>query len=323
MRRAALAVLHTFCVPLLLFGQHRSEGGSSSGSSNSSSSSGGYSGGSSGGYSGASSGSYHSSSSSSSSSSSGSGSSHSSSSSGNSGGSSSGSSSRGSSGGSHSSSGSSPSSRSGTGSHSGSGSSAPRSNIRTADSDFPRQNVRTGDVDHYPRSVNSDRIAERQSSVKERNWFARFLLGKRDPSPDLQSSITKPCRGENCKPGPPPCQGKNCKPAPGPPPPIVSPGPPRLGTPAIDPACSDGPNVLVAGHVVRCDNVYLERCGYLRRQLEEAEARLSAAEPDRGSACADPQRSECASAASFSQHEASVAAGVRRQYETCLMGGLP
>ncbi len=138
MRRAALALLLTLCVPLLLFGQHHaSEGGSAPPTASSSS----------GGYSGSSE-AYHSSSSSSSSSggsssSSSSGGSHSSS--GSSGGSSSGTPS-GSSGGSRSSSGGgSPSSfHSGTGSsgsHSVAGNNASRSNMRTGNSDVSRANV--------------------------------------------------------------------------------------------------------------------------------------------------------------------------------------
>jgi hypothetical protein len=142
MRRAALAVLLSFLLPVLLFAQHHgSEGGAapSGGSSNS----GGYS----GGYSGGSSETYHSSSSSSSSSSSGSSSGGSHSSSGGSGGPSSTSSSNGSSGGSHSSSGGGSSSgHAGTGnsgSHSGSGGSA-GTRSGSASNVSPRSNFRTG-----------------------------------------------------------------------------------------------------------------------------------------------------------------------------------
>ena len=149
MRRSALAVLLSLCIPVLLFGQRGSrEGGSSSGSSGSSSSSGGYSGGSSGGYSGGSSGSYHSSSSSSSSSS-GSSSSSSSSSSGSSRSSSSSSGSPSSSGNSRSSSGEPSYTRSGSGSGSGSrpGSGGSVGTHSTTGNSTPRSNLRSGNTD--------------------------------------------------------------------------------------------------------------------------------------------------------------------------------
>lgn len=156
MRRAMLAVLLTFFVPLLLFGQHHgSEGGSSSGSSGSSSSSGGYSGGHSGSsetyHSSTSSGSTSSSSSSSSSSSGSSGSSHSSSSSGSGSGGSSSSSSRSGGGepsysrsGGHSSTGSQPGAGGSVGTHTTTGGNPTRSNLRTGDSDSSGRNGKSG-----------------------------------------------------------------------------------------------------------------------------------------------------------------------------------
>ncbi len=155
MRRATLAVLLTFLVPVLLFGQHHgSEGGSSSGSSGSSSSSGGYSGGHSG-----SSDTYHSSSSSSSTSSSSSSSSSSSGSSGNSHSSSSGSSSSGSSSGGSSRSGGGEPSYSRGGGHSGTGSQPGASGSvgthTTKDNNPSRSNLRTGDSDSSGRSGKS------------------------------------------------------------------------------------------------------------------------------------------------------------------------
>jgi hypothetical protein len=138
MRRAALAVLLAFCVPFLLFGQHRgSEGGSSSGSSSSSSGSEGNSGARSSGASET----YHSSSSSSgssSSSSSSSGGSHSSSSG------SSSSSSGGSSGSSHSNSGGSSPSHGGGGSGTHPGSEGSVGTHRTTGNVTPSSNLRTG-----------------------------------------------------------------------------------------------------------------------------------------------------------------------------------
>src|SRR6202142_208936 len=137
MRRAALAVLLAFCVPSLLFGQHRgSEGGSSSGSSSSSSGSEGNSGARSSGASET----YHSSSSSSgssSSSSSSSGGSHSSSSG-------SSSSSGGSSGRSHSNSGGSSPSHGGGGSGTHPGSEGSVGTHRTTGNVTPNSNLRTG-----------------------------------------------------------------------------------------------------------------------------------------------------------------------------------
>lgn len=306
MRRAMLAVLLSLCVPLVLFGQRGGGGGSAPSSSSSSSSSGGYSGSSSGSES-------RSSSSSSGSESRSSGSSSSSSAS-------SGSSSRGDSGGSRSSSsGGSSASRSGgsgSGSRSASDSSSSRSNVRRGDSSESSSNSKTGEVDRYAGKSSSASTEENQSPVKQRNWFTSFLIGKRDPKPDAQSDAAKPCLGSRCKPGPPPCEGKNCRP--GPPPPVVPPPPPGTGTPATDRACSEVNNSLVAGCGVQRETVQRDSCDNIRRQLADAQVRLSLADHRQDATCsADPQSADCNSAGAEYQSAASLVKTLTKQLQMC------
>ncbi len=253
MRRAALAVLLSLGVPILLFGQHGGSGGSETYHSSSSSSS-----------------------TSSSSSSSSSGSSHSSSSNSSSG-SSSGSSSHSNSGGASSSRGSGSSgSRAGAGgsvgTHPTTGSSASRSNLRTRSSDSSSANSNRGssgtgagsrlypgnvenqppvqfrlqneiprsdldkarqegklDVDFLKMGLEPNRQAyqqkmadleavEKTNSEKPQSRLSKILFGDREKNRQsalaAQSELAKPCVVGDCKPSPAPCAGKNCRPMP-------------------------------------------------------------------------------------------------------------